>query len=280
MARFLLTSGNSSSIEQIVVEAKQTLVLVTPYLKLSNNLLQRLIDADRKRVQITIVYGKTELVDAEKAKLNKLSNLELFYCNNLHAKCYHNEESLVITSMNLHESSERNNREMGVHFTLAEDPVIFKAALTEIDSIIHSSILMKGLDLQKRYIVPDVFDGTDVFHLKSLHNFLKDDFQHYAWELSESELTVTDFPIKGVNTFISRRILFQFQSAAQLYKCKTRLEQTAQRGNYRIYPKRDLVYIYPEEGFAVEDSKEGLIEKTDYFRKMALDFCKSHIFTV
>jgi len=61
MAEFLTTSGTSHHIENIIMEAKQKLLLVSPYLKLSKTLHERLKDASERGVKIKIIYGKDEL---------------------------------------------------------------------------------------------------------------------------------------------------------------------------------------------------------------------------
>jgi HKD family nuclease len=111
MAEFLTTSGTSHHIENIIMEARQKLFLVSPYLKLSKTLHERLKDASDKGVKIKIIYGKDELKPNESSSLAKLKNVELYYFENLHAKCYFNEIKMVITSMNMYEFSEKTNRE-------------------------------------------------------------------------------------------------------------------------------------------------------------------------
>ena len=71
-----------------------------------------------------------------------MDNVELFYFENLHAKCYFNEVDMVITSMNMYEFSEKNNREMGVHITKKSDFDLFEKATNETYSIIQSSELI------------------------------------------------------------------------------------------------------------------------------------------
>ncbi len=114
MADFLTTSGTSHHIENIIMDAKAKLVLVSPYLKLSKTFFERLKDASGKGVSIKIVYGKDELKPNERNSLAELKNAELFYFQNLHAKCFFNESKMVITSMNMYEFSEKTNREMGI----------------------------------------------------------------------------------------------------------------------------------------------------------------------
>ena len=114
MAKFLTTSGVSYQVELIIKEAKKKLVLISPYVQISKVLLERLQNASDKGVQIILIYGKDELKPVEKKQLNSIENLKLYYYQNLHAKCYFNEKTMVITSMNLYEFSDKHNREMGV----------------------------------------------------------------------------------------------------------------------------------------------------------------------
>ena len=122
-----------------MMEAKREIYLVSPFLQLSKTFYERLKDASRNNVKIKIVYGKDELKPNERNSLAGLSNLELFYFENLHAKCYFNESRMVITSMNMYEFSEKNNREMGVLIDLKNDMDLFEKAKKEAISIIGSS---------------------------------------------------------------------------------------------------------------------------------------------
>ncbi|KAB2810021.1 phospholipase D-like domain-containing protein [Phaeocystidibacter luteus] len=139
MASFLTTNGTSYQIEHIITHAEQTLTLVSPYLQISKTFLERLKDAAAHKVKIQIVFGKDELKPNERNSLAQISNLELYYFENLHAKCYFNEKAMVLTSMNMYEFSEKNNREMGVFISSAEDSELYKAAVREARSIIQHS---------------------------------------------------------------------------------------------------------------------------------------------
>src|SRR5690606_27510368 len=105
MAEFLTTSGISHQIEDIIIDADSKLILVSPFLQLSKNLLQRLKEASGNKVNIKIIYGKDELKQSEKDSLSEINNLEIYFLENLHAKCYLNEKKMVITSMNMYEFS-------------------------------------------------------------------------------------------------------------------------------------------------------------------------------
>ncbi len=140
MSKFLTTRGVSYELENIIKKAKRSLVLISPYVSIiPETLFQSLKDADRRKVKITLVYGKKELVPNVISQLGQLDNLSLYFLENLHAKCYFNEECMVITSLNLLDYSEQNNREMGVLVNVAEDKDVFEDALKEAQLIINSS---------------------------------------------------------------------------------------------------------------------------------------------
>jgi len=132
MAKFLTTRGTSSSLENIINTAERSLVLISPYIKIPETLFQCLKAADKKNVKITLVYGKKDdLDDGVIGQLQQLRNLSLYFDKNLHAKCYFNEATMVITSMNLHAFSELNNREMGVLVSAKEDSSLYDEAVRE-----------------------------------------------------------------------------------------------------------------------------------------------------
>jgi phosphatidylserine/phosphatidylglycerophosphate/cardiolipin synthase-like enzyme len=135
MAEFLTTSGTSNWIEKIIIEAKEQLVLISPYLKFSKTFQERLNDTSKRGVNIVIIYGKDELKESEKQMISTLEHVNLYFFVNLHAKCYYNENNMVITSMNMYEFSEKNNREMGVLIRKTNDVDLFENAVNEAISI-------------------------------------------------------------------------------------------------------------------------------------------------
>ena len=143
MAKFLTTRGTSSHIEEIINQAKDRVVLISPYVKISGSLFPYLKDAARKKVKITLVYGKKELEPEVRSQLEQLDNLSLYFCKELHAKCFYNAEQMVITSMNLYDFSEVNNEEMGILLSAEDDKIAFDEARTKAESIINSATAVK-----------------------------------------------------------------------------------------------------------------------------------------
>lgn len=99
---------------------------------------------------MSLVYGKDDLHPDEARNLKALKNLHLYFMESLHAKCYCNEQEMIITSMNMYEFSERSNREMGVLISRANDQTLYEDAFEEIRSIVNHSKMERGFVEQKQ----------------------------------------------------------------------------------------------------------------------------------
>ena len=155
MATFLTTNGISYNIEKIIQEAQSELILISPYLQISKTFFERLKDASERGVKIIIVYGKDKLRPNERNSLASLKKLQLYSFENLHAKCYFNQNNMVITSMNMYEFSEKNNREMGVLISLPEDKELYEKASDEYNSIKQSSEVIELTKSERKFSAKD-----------------------------------------------------------------------------------------------------------------------------
>ena len=136
---FLTTKGIAASIEKIIRNADNFIAIVSPYVKVDKTYIERLLEAERNDVDIHIVFGKEEMSKLEKEKFKDFSNLNLRFLENLHAKCYMNENTAIITSMNLYGYSEENNREMGVEIQQNEDFELYNDIKKEVKSILEAA---------------------------------------------------------------------------------------------------------------------------------------------
>lgn len=139
MAKFLDTTGVSYHLQQLINQAQDTLILISPYLKINERLRQSLDDKDRMKIDIRVVYGKNELQPDQINWLKSLQFVRTSFCENLHAKCYVNESEAIITSMNLYEFSQVNNQEMGVYVTKTDDPQLYDEVYNEARRLIRIS---------------------------------------------------------------------------------------------------------------------------------------------
>lgn len=139
MAKFLNTSATNYFLEELIKEAKDRLILISPFLKLNDRMKELLADKDRLKIDVRIVYGKSELQPEEINWLKELTYVRTSFCKNLHAKCYLSEELCIVTSLNLYEFSQVNNNEMGVLIRRSEDAELYKDAYEEAQRIIRIS---------------------------------------------------------------------------------------------------------------------------------------------
>ncbi len=139
MTKFLDTTGVSYHLQQLLNNAKDTIILISPYLKISEKIRQSLDDKDRMKIDIRVVYGKNELQPDEINWLKSLKSVRTSFCENLHAKCYLNEEEAIVTSMNLYEFSQINNQEMGIHISKTEDKQLYDDVYNEARRLIRIS---------------------------------------------------------------------------------------------------------------------------------------------
>lgn len=156
MAKFLTTSGVAHALEEIITDAKEIIVLVSPYWQSPEIFEDRLRDAINRGVKL-VYFIKIDKLNKKEIKAykeiidkvqKKSKNIEFIPVENLHAKCYHNERKMLITSMNFYDYSIKNNREMGILIDSEEDKIIFQDALKEIQSI-KSNALYKIFESDK-----------------------------------------------------------------------------------------------------------------------------------
>ncbi|MBQ1670637.1 MAG: hypothetical protein II070_02475 [Treponema sp.] len=182
---FLTTKGIAASIEKIIRTAREHIVIISPYIKVDKTYIERLHEADRNNVRIHIVFGKKDMADFEKDKFQNFRNLNIYFLENLHAKCYMNENSALITSMNLYGYSEENNREMGLFINRSDNYNLYDDMKGECLSIInsakqyllnneenHSNFPLDDTDFPLNNSNPIIVDDEEEF----LNKFLAEEF--------------------------------------------------------------------------------------------------------
>ena len=263
MAKFLTTNGNTYQIEQIITSAKEYLVLVTPYLQLDNNFYTRLQEANQKGISITLIYGKNELAHKEYDKLMTMLNLKIYYHKDLHAKCYHNENQMVITSMNLYEYSMRNNREMGIYIEKENDKTLFDDTIQEINFIKNTAHLEK--DSIKTPKKDDFVRDNYEKHLPFLYDLLKLKLPKHSIEWKERSLIIHDFPKQEMYVEISSRIDFRFPQSTYFRKVEYQFAHILQQQFplYRFFWNHFVINAYV-------DVTGDTIQKSNAFLELIL----------
>jgi phosphatidylserine/phosphatidylglycerophosphate/cardiolipin synthase-like enzyme len=109
---------------------------VSPYIEINDQIRSHIRGSDGRNVDIRVIFRKDAKINADDLSfLNSLKMKHIFTCKDLHAKCYLNENTAIITSMNLYDYSQTHNREIGIKVDNKEDPDLYKEIYDEIISI-------------------------------------------------------------------------------------------------------------------------------------------------
>ncbi len=150
MAKFLETQTISSELMKLIKNAKEKVILISPYLKVNKQIQERLKTKSKSGSlsEIVIVYGKSILKQSELEWIKEIEDLKVIEKHNLHAKCYVNEEKAIICSMNLYDYSQQNNIEMGILITKEHDIEAYESLLEEITNIKVNGLRKKFENLE------------------------------------------------------------------------------------------------------------------------------------
>ena len=144
MAEFLTTAGISNQLEETIKGANERIVIISPYLQTNRQIRELLEERDRFKIDIRVIYGKKELKPDESKWLESIPSIRTSFYEHLHAKCYMNEKQALITSMNLYDFSQANNREMGILISRDSDPDLYEKIYEETRRILQASQDVNG----------------------------------------------------------------------------------------------------------------------------------------
>jgi len=121
MAKFITGEDLEKAIYDIIWDAEETLLIVSPFIRL-DDYFKSLFDKhiNNPKIHFIIIFGKNEGSVSKSLSKNdfdyfkKFLNISVIYVPDLHAKYYGNESKGVITSINLYDYSFKNNIEFGV----------------------------------------------------------------------------------------------------------------------------------------------------------------------
>jgi phosphatidylserine/phosphatidylglycerophosphate/cardiolipin synthase-like enzyme len=108
-------------IVKLVQNAKEKLIIITPYLNLNARMRGALNEAKSNGAKITVYYRLEERSkkknDADIRFFTENIGAEMVYIERLHSKLYLNETSAVMSSMNMVAGSQDDSQEIGI-FTI------------------------------------------------------------------------------------------------------------------------------------------------------------------
>ena len=151
MADFLTTKEIAAGLQNIIQDAREEIILLSPFIKADLQIKERLaVQADNPNVRITLVYGqRRDLRSEEEALFKSLDAVEVRFREFLHAKCYLNEVAAIVTSMNLYNYSEANNDEMGIFVSRNDDRPLYDKIRSDVGRIVNRSPVIRESSVLK-----------------------------------------------------------------------------------------------------------------------------------
>ena len=246
MAKYLRTSSITAELENLIREAKKELYIISPYLKLSDNMKELLNDKEREKVDVRIIFGKQELAPTEMSYLEKLKYVRLYFSKNLHAKCYLNENKMIIASMNLYEFSQQHNREMGILIDTEneEDKQVYEDASSDIESIMHNSEDFSYVQAPQKRIVDEKETENNI----GKNNLASTKKYSNSKLLTTKELSQkTGLSSRKINSwFVDQRLMYKKEDDWMTTKKGKEIggiERSGQYGQFIIWPEEIALEI-------------------------------------
>lgn len=195
MPQFLHHENIKKELLNLFKEAEEILFLVSPFIQLSDEMKSSL---SRKKndisFEIVVLFGKNEqnlsksLSREDMEFFKQFQNVQIFYQADLHAKYYGNETKSIVSSLNLHQFSVKNNIEIGIllerkFLNLNGDKQLDTEIFEYIKEVIeHSEIVYEHTTKQKNSFFGFIkgekkrkvsYDATEIvyqdIHIKSIH---------------------------------------------------------------------------------------------------------------
>ena len=140
-----------SNIQRIIKDANECLYLISPYIKIDNEMKMLLEGKGSfEGINIKLVYGKKKTIEPDtKAFLEAMPHIPIHFLKDLHAKCYLNEKMALVTSMNLYDYSMVDNIEMAVFVDTNNKGILEFVGNPTVDSL-FTEIRNKAEDIIRR----------------------------------------------------------------------------------------------------------------------------------
>ena len=197
MAIFRDTTGISYRLSEIIKNARKRIVIISPFLKFNNRIKELLEDADSRGIEILVIHGKKELKPEEYEWLESLAFVKTGFLQNLHAKCYMNENEALLASMNLYEFSQVNNYEMGVSVSLRRDRVLYEAIRKESVRLVRVSKPLDGYCIRCKIRLPsNLAEPYCEKHFKTWQKFKNGEYpEKYCHACGKKHVTTMNEPL-------------------------------------------------------------------------------------
>lgn len=149
MPQFLTTAGLNFHIEQLLKDARQEILIISPYVSLLKKTRSLLKVKKQEGVRIEFACRLADLKESLEGCATQVHDVPT-----LHAKCYLTEAGAVLTSLNLHRFSQQNNDEMGMWIPNAgQDAKLYAQVLEEARRLCPES---EPLEVGRTYSMAEI----------------------------------------------------------------------------------------------------------------------------
>jgi len=138
MAKFLNADATALHLADLILHARERLVLMNPELKFSGRTKELLAKKDALD-DVHVVFGRSQLHPEDINWLRAHPFVRTHLCRSLTAKCYLNETACIVTSLDLFDFGQLMNSEMGVLISRESDRELFHDAAEEAQRILQAS---------------------------------------------------------------------------------------------------------------------------------------------
>lgn len=192
MTKNIITNHNiQAAIVDIIKNATKYVFIVTPFFQPWPQLLKAIELASIKNCLIAFIVRSDQDNNEDLKYISEYYNVNVFFVNNLHAKIYLNENTCLISSMNLYNYSKENNFEIGYIMTnkIELKYIVKEIILNEIIAIWINDI-WKGKDFNKinedltlsEYEISKKYGGSISFCIRCGKNISFNFFKPYCEE--------------------------------------------------------------------------------------------------
>ncbi|WP_167611158.1 phospholipase D-like domain-containing protein [Maribellus sediminis] len=262
----------STEIIDIIYEAKEFVILVSPYVNLSNwdRLSIEIRNAIKRNVRIDVFVRNEPENSKSWEQLNQIG-VKARLVTNLHAKFYFNEKSGLISSMNLLSSSNNNSIEIGTKLSDEKELNELKKFVKDFIIINETTVQPSKEDLylsKEKFTVAlqnflnynlnsptRIFFKQGTFHINTLNNqfFLNIDKTDNLIELTAivSEKEAEYFKVNESNYFKSNYFHVELHegkgnSYNTIVAYSKKLLSNSFLDNLRVNEKKELIYQISE----------------------------------
>jgi len=162
MNKVISDSYINSDLLKLIEDSEKYLVLVSPYLKLWGHLETQIENSVKRGVDVQLWYRSDKEKEYKKTydKLSKMG-VKVGKIDTLHSKLYLSEKQGLMTSMNLHDFSKSNSREIGI---LTDERKMLSQFKEYIEKLTQRPIIQKKslFDMGKNFLVNQLSEEKPV----------------------------------------------------------------------------------------------------------------------